>query len=314
MKKLLFRLSLLSIISTSSFAIDNLTYDKIVTKSLSKGNIEYFIQGKGGIGEKNNTMCENGLFFNDYYLAVFDGATDKSGKKYDGKKGGRVSRDIIQEVFQSLPAGTDKEKIITLINEKFKNFYAKYPDIDFKNTPHLRPTATLIWYDLTKNELIAIGDSKARIDNVKYNNEVKYVDELNSTLRVKILKDLKLTNEQIEENDIGRFYIMPLLTRQSEFQNNPNAPKAFQYWAIDGFDIPISELKVWKFDKTPKVIELSSDGYETYPKDITIDAYENTLKQELSEDPLRIKNPSTKGITKGNYTFDDRAILIYRSK
>ncbi|AEW77799.1 hypothetical protein ANH9381_1886 [Aggregatibacter actinomycetemcomitans ANH9381] len=24
--------------------------------------------------------------FNDHYLAVFDGATDKSGKKYDSKK------------------------------------------------------------------------------------------------------------------------------------------------------------------------------------------------------------------------------------
>ncbi|WP_409500654.1 hypothetical protein ACJ7Z2_02230 [Mannheimia glucosida] len=314
MKKSYQLLSLLSIMSLPALAADNLTYDKPVLHNLEKGNLEYFIQGKGGAGEKNNQICEDGLFFNDHYLAVFDGATDKSGKKYDGKKGGRVSRDIIQEVFQSLPAGTDKEKILALINEKFSEFYAKNPDVDFKNTPHFRPTATLIWYDFTQNELVAIGDSKARIDNVKYNDEGKYVDELNSALRVKILKDLKLSNEQIEENDIGRFYIMPLLTRQSEFQNNPNAPKAFQYWAIDGFEIPKEALKVWKFDKTPKVIELSSDGYETYPEEVSIEAYEKALEYQLKTDPLRIDNPSTKGVAKGNYTFDDRAVLIYRSK
>ncbi|WP_455648066.1 hypothetical protein [Lonepinella koalarum] len=311
MKKLLLSLSLLSL---SCFAHDDLTYDKIVTASLPNGSLEYFIQGKQGSGEKSNQVCEDGLFFNEHYLAVFDGATDKSGKKYDGKKGGRVSRDIIQEVFQNLPPNADKKDILEQINQKFKEFYAKYPDIDFANNPLFRPTATLIWYDFNKNELIAIGDSKARIDGINYNDQPKYVDVLNSALRVQILQDLKLTNEQIAENDLGRFYIMPLLQRQSEFQNNVDAPKAFQYWAIDGFDIPTEELKVWKFDKTPKVIELSSDGYETYPKDATIASYEEQLEKELKEDPMRVKYPSTKGVAKGNYTFDDRAVIIYQAR
>lgn len=311
MKKLLY---LAPLFSFSVLAADDLTYDKPVSATLPKGTLEYFIQGKGGAGEKNSQVCEDGLFFNEHYLAVFDGATDKSGKKYDGKKGGRVSRDIIQEVFQNLPPNTDKEVILSLINKKFKEFYNQNSDIDFEKNPLFRPTATLIWYDLNKNELVAIGDSKARIDGVKFNYEGKYVDELNSMLRVKILKDLKLSNEEIEKNDLGRFYIMPLLQRQSEFQNNPNAPKAFQYWAIDGFEIPVSELKVWKFDKAPKVIELSSDGYETYPEKATIEAYEKQLTEELQKDPLRIENPSTKGVVKGNYTFDDRAVLIYRAK
>ncbi|KOE70292.1 hypothetical protein RO04_04125 [Aggregatibacter actinomycetemcomitans] len=311
MKKALFILLLLPL---ATLAQDNLTYDKPVQSIIKSGSIDYFIQGKGSPGEKNNQICEDGLFFNDHYLAVFDGATDKSGKKYDGKKGGRVSRDIIQDVFQSLPPNTDKKVVLQKINEKFKEFYNKNSDMDFEKNPLFRPTATLIWYNLDSNELVAIGDSKARIDGVNYNDEAKYVDVLNSALRVKILKDLKLTPEQIEENDLGRFYIMPLLQRQSEFQNNPNAPKAFQYWAIDGFNIPENELKTWKFDKKPKVIELSSDGYETYAREATIESYENQLKSELQSDPLRIENPSTKGVIKGNYTFDDRAILIYRSK
>lgn len=307
-------LLLVPFLSLSAIAVDDLTYDKEVKHTLSNGTVEYFIQGKGGAGDKNSKVCEDGLFFSDHYIAVFDGATDKSGKKYDGKKGGRVSRDIIQDVFQSLPPNTDKAQILALINQKFKEFYEKNADVDFKNNPLFRPTSTLIWFDLNKNELVAIGDSKARIDGVQFNDKGKYVDELNSMLRIKIIKDLNLTDKQIEENDLGRFYIMPLLQKQSEFQNNINAPEAFQYWAIDGFDIPLSALKVWKFDTNPKLIELSSDGYETYPKDATIESYENQLKVELEKDPYRIANPSTKGITKGNYTFDDRAVLIYRTK
>ncbi|MEE6076159.1 hypothetical protein [Avibacterium paragallinarum] len=312
MKK--FALCLLSLWSVQVFATDDLVYDKPQHHTLSHGSVDYFIQSKIGEGEKNNAQCEDGLFFNDHYLAVFDGATDKSGKKYDGKKGGRISRDIIQSVFQSLPPNTPKEEVLKRINDEYQKFYTENKDIDFEKNPLFRPTATLIWYNFDNNELVAIGDSKARIDGVAYNDEEKLVDTLNSALRVKVIEALGLTDQQVAENDLGRFYILPLLKRQAEFQNNPNAPKAFQFWAIDGFDIPATELRVWKFEQLPKIIELSSDGYETYPKESTIQAYEKALNHVLETDRLRIKHPSTKGVAKGNYSFDDRAVLIYQAK
>ncbi|MFU2059597.1 hypothetical protein ACLSZY_08935 [Avibacterium volantium] len=312
MKK--FALCLFSLWSAQVFATDDLVYDKTQHHTLSHGSVDYFIQSKIGEGEKNNAQCEDGLFFNDHYLAVFDGATDKSGKKYDGKKGGRISRDIIQSVFQSLPPNTSKEEVLKRINDEYQKFYTENKDIDFEKNPLFRPTATLIWYNFDNNELVAIGDSKARIDGVAYNDEEKLVDTLNSALRVKVIEALGLTDQQVAENDLGRFYILPLLKRQAEFQNNPNAPKAFQFWAIDGFDIPSTELRVWKFEQLPKIIELSSDGYETYPKEATIQAYETALNHVLETDRLRIKHPSTKGVAKGNYSFDDRAVLIYQAK
>ncbi|MFZ7130251.1 hypothetical protein [Avibacterium avium] len=312
MKK--FALCLLSLWSVQVFATDDLVYDKPQHHTLSHGSVDYFIQSKIGEGEKNNAQCEDGLFFNDHYLAVFDGATDKSGKKYDGKRGGRISRDIIQSVFQSLPPNTPKEEVLKRINDEYQKFYTENKDIDFEKNPLFRPTATLIWYNFDNNELVAIGDSKARIDGVAYNDEEKLVDTLNSALRVKVIEALGLTDQQVAENDLGRFYILPLLKRQAEFQNNPNAPKAFQFWAIDGFDIPATELRVWKFEQLPKIIELSSDGYETYPKESTIQAYEKALNHVLETDRLRIKHPSTKGVAKGNYSFDDRAVLIYQAK
>lgn len=87
----------------------------------------------------------------------------------------------------------------------------------------------MIWYNFDNNQLVAIGDSKARIDGVTYNDGEKMVDILNSALRVKVIEELKLTEQEIAENDLGRFYIMPLLQKQSEFQNNPEAPKVSNF-------------------------------------------------------------------------------------
>lgn len=74
-------------LAPAAFAADDLVYDKATQQTLKNGELTYFLQSKNGAGEKNNAVCEDGLFFNDHYLAVFDGATDKSGKTYDGKKG-----------------------------------------------------------------------------------------------------------------------------------------------------------------------------------------------------------------------------------
>ncbi len=304
--------ALMMAISTTVFA--DVTYDKPVNDVIDSGLIEYFIQGKGGATQKGNATCEDGLFYNNNFLAIFDGATDKSGKSYDGKKGGRIARDIIFSIFQSLPADASKEEVLSRINNAYQAFYQAHPDMDFVKNPLWRPTATLIWYNFDRKELVAVGDSKARIDGTIYNQKNKMVDILNSDLRVKVIKELKMTDDEVAANDVGRFYILPLLERQSEFQNNPKAPKAFQYWAIDGFPIPPEEVLVWKFDKTPRVIELNTDGYEDFPGAAEIADYEISAGQLLKEDPQRIKNPSTKGLQKGNVSFDDRAVLIYKAK
>lgn len=307
-------LAALFALMVSAGCLAEVSYDKPVTATLNSGSIEYFIQGKGGATPAGNAKCEDGLFFSDNFLAVFDGATDKSGKSYDGKKGGRVAEEIIEGVFKSLPADASKEEVLARINAAYQSFYQAHPDMDFVKNPLWRPTATLIWYSFERKELVAIGDSKARVDGVPINNTAKLVDVFNSDLRVQVIKALKLSDADVAANDLGRFYILPLLERQSEFQNNPKAPKALQYWAIDGFPIPAEEIRVWHYAKTPKVIELSSDGYENYPQGHDVSSYEAAFAKFLKEDPQRIKNPSTKGLQAGNVSFDDRSVLIYKAR
>ncbi|MBS1229513.1 MAG: hypothetical protein H6R17_2790 [Proteobacteria bacterium] len=310
MKSLL--LSAMLLVSSGAFA--ELVYDRPVNDKIDSGAIEYFIQGKGGATPKGNAACEDGLFYNDHFIALYDGATDKSGKSYNGKKGGRIAEEIIENVFKGLPPEASKEETLARINRSYQDFYKAHPEMDFVKNTTWRPTATLIWYSFARRELVAIGDSKARIDGVNINKKSKLVDDLNSELRVRVIKQLKLSEADIAQNDLGRFYILPLLERQSDYQNNPKAPKAFQYWAIDGFDVPAEEVLVWRFDQTPKLIELSSDGYENYPAASNVKAYEEDFANFLKEDPQRIKYPSTKGLQQGNVSFDDRAVLIYQAK
>ncbi len=111
---------------------------------------------------------------------------------------------------------------------------------------------------------------------------------------------------------LGREYILPLLKKQSDFQNNPEAPEVFQYWAIDGFAIPDDKLNIWNFEDPPSLIEFSSDGY-MYPESADIKTYEQTLQSVIKADPLmKGEYKSTKGIKASNVSFDDRAVLIYR--
>lgn len=304
-------ISLLSILSLSLYAEDKIIYSKPVQDTISQGTIKYFIEGKEGANSKANLKTEDGLFYNNHYLAVFDGATDKSGKVYQGRKGGRVARDIIYDVFDNLPKGLPPSEVISTINKSYQEFYSQNPSLDFEKNPLFRPTSTLIWFDFTTNTLASIGDAKARIDGKSYGETEKLVDELNSELRSLTISKIGLENEQIQENDLGREYILPLLKKQSDFQNNPKAPEVFQYWAIDGFNIPDDKISTWKFNETPKTIELSSDGY-FYPEDSTIESYERKVFSVIKEDPMMVKKyKSTKGVGEGNVSFDDRAVLIF---
>ncbi len=306
-------LTLAALLASLSCTAD-VVYDRPVAAAIDSGGVEYFIQGKEGATSAGNARCEDGLFYSDHFIAVFDGATDKSGKSYDGKKGGRIARELIAGVFEQLPPDAGREDVLQRINAAYQAFYAAHPDMDFAKNPLWRPTATLIWYSFARKELAAVGDSKARVDGVAYNDAGKLVDLLNSDLRVKVIRHLNLSDAEVAKNDLGRYYILPLLERQSIFQNNPTAPKAFQYWAIDGFPIPPEEIRTWRFDKTPKVIELSSDGYEEYPPEASVDSYEKTFAAFLKDDPQRVKSPSTKGLQQGNVSFDDRTVLIYKAK
>lgn len=158
---------------------------------------------------------------------------------------------------------------------------------------------------------MALGDCKARIDGQRYNDEGFAIDRLAARLRAFGLRLLRQTADDVAERDLGRELILPLLRAQARYRNDPGAPPALQHWVLDGFPIPEAKLRCWPLDG-PRRIELSTDGYPRFPLQHTVEAYERELQTLLERDPLCVgPNRATKGLLRGQVSFDDRALLIW---
>lgn len=282
-------------------------------RPLRGGRVAAFLEGKQGPGSE--ASCEDGIYADPHYLLVVDGATDKSGIRYPGEhKGGRIARDLVLQTFARLPPELDGPGVVRRLNQALRAFHSEHPEVDFRGAPSTRPTASLIWYSFRRRELVALGDCKARVDGRTWNDQEKLVDRVNAATRALVLEELGLTPGQILERDLGREYILPLLRAQGGFQNNPEAPEAFQYWVLDGFEVPEHQLRSWSFDEPPRRIELSSDGYPGLPLVPTVSAYERLLRERIAADPACVGiNRSTKGIRTGQVSFDDRSVLIWEA-
>ena len=56
---------------------------------------EQFLQSKTGILED----CEDKLYIGKHYIAVIDGATSKTQRRWQGETGGRIAAEIISQSF-----------------------------------------------------------------------------------------------------------------------------------------------------------------------------------------------------------------------
>jgi glycerophosphoryl diester phosphodiesterase len=147
-------------------------------------------------------------------------------------------------------------------------------------------------------------------DRVYYHS--KLIDEVLSNLRAYLIA-LKLkegaTVESLMEKDDAREAILPFMKKQMLFAN---CDGPFGYPVIDGSGINENFIKIYKAEPGEQVV-LASDGY---PKLFdTLKETESYLFSALEKDPdcigiLR----STKGLKKGNESFDDRSYISFKVK
>jgi glycerophosphoryl diester phosphodiesterase len=80
------------------------------------------------------------------------------------------------------------------------------------------------------------------------------------------------------------------------------------YAAIDGFAIPADGITVQKIPHTITTVVLASDGYPFLRASLV--ESEHALADLLQRDPLLFQAyKSTKGLVRGNMSFDDRAYV-----
>jgi len=271
--------------------------------------IEHYQQAKG----PDSSACEDGIVISDDFIAVVDGATNKSGMKYNGENPGRVARTLALKAIESFHPKTKALDAFNAINDSFRDFYKELGILEqSKETPSHRCTASCVIYSNYYKELWFIGDCMALIDGVS----IQFQKEIDSVLAN--LRSLMITVElskgssikDIQERDVAREYIVPLLMKQAILQNS-DYESEYTYYVLDGISpIQHSHIKIVQVPQSAKEIVLSSDGYPQLFS--TLKESEEHLEHILKVDPLCYKEyKSTKGLIKGNSSYDDRAYVRF---
>jgi hypothetical protein len=258
--------------------------------------IETVVAGK----HPDPARCEDRLITTGHLVAVIDGATDKSGRTVQTPAGdvttGRFAADVCAAVLEHLAPGTSPREAVTALTDALDiAIHAALGAIDAAD----RPNASVVVYDETVGVVWAVGDCQFRIDDVVYLS-TKRIDQITSDFRAAFLAASREADTGV---DVGREAILPLLRIQGRFANQQGE---FGYGVINGTPVPDDFITVVPVPPSSREIVLASDGYPTLPA--TLALAEDDLGEALAADPQCVAVlRSTKGLSAGAVSFDDRA-------
>lgn len=263
---------------------------------------------KGKITDEQN---EDRIVITPHYVGVVDGATSKSSFRKDGKTSGQWAADLVVEAIQSLPVVASMPMAVAIITQRILRFYEENLLWDeVKQYPERRLTASCVLYSCAQRQIWMIGDCQCRVGAQTFTN-AKKIDSLLSEARsafieAELLKGISI--HALQEEDTGRSFIRPFLVNQSVFQNTV-AGSEYAFTVFDGFPVALEKVKVLSVPEGANVI-LASDGYPVLLD--TLAATEAYLQEIIQKDPLCIRlYKSTKGVYKGQCSFDDRAFISF---
>lgn len=270
--------------------------------------IESFVQSKNG----NLELSEDGIFYNDDFVAVIDGCTNKSAKIYD-KTPGRIAMEIIKKSISTFKKDITSKEAFKKISEDIKKWYISNSLLDIvSKEPEKRISAITVIYSNFYHQLWFVGDCQAIINNKKLYHFPLLIENHTSSLRsFLIYAELQKGKKEKDllEKDIAREALLPIMANQVYLQND-FGKGPFAYSVCNGFLIRDNDIKVIQLEKEDTTIALSSDGYPQIKK--SLEESEKNLEQILKKDPLLFRDfKATKGISKGLISFDDRSYVKF---
>lgn len=260
--------------------------------------IESFLLGKN----KNQNLCEDGIYEGERIIAVIDGATSKSDRLINGVSSGCFAKNTIVSYIDE-----HEEELCDLPPYLFYyyiNNHLRACSEEEGLTYEEYPRACMAVYNEKRHEVSEYGDCQIIIDGQLYTFE-KEMDRINSEYRALIL-ELELsagkTVEDLMSNDTGRKCIMESLKRQNVFENTEGQ---YAYPVLNGISFNKKMMFTKPVEEGTEIV-LATDGYPFLEN--TLEKSESELKRLLQEDPLCMRTyKSTKGLVTGNLSFDDRA-------
>lgn len=269
--------------------------------------IESFIKGK-----INQEKCEDALFISEDFIGVIDGVSSKSNFEKNGQTTGKIASQLIYQVLKELPADSTLSELIGAINESYDRFYENN-EFDL-NRKHYGLQAVAGVYSAYHRQIWLIGDCQAKIAGETYTNP-KPSDDILASMRslichVDMAMNHQAASEYFEENDLARLQIIPWILKANIFANDAESPLG--YAVINGEEIPKKLIKIIDVSENYEGdIILTSDGYPCILDSLaeTEDYLENLLKT----DPYLIDQfCSTKGLARGQNSFDDRTFIRFK--
>ncbi len=260
--------------------------------------IERFIEGKS----KNELLCEDALLITCDFIAVVDGVTGKTDRKFNGLSGGKAAALKACECIAVFPADIDCYTAVEKITDAVKSLYEENESVG-------AAAAGAIIFSKARNEIWNVGDCRCVINGELFSHE-KEIDVLLSDVRSLVLESEKRkgkTLQELKENDLGREFILPLLKCQHIFAN---ADGEFSYGVFNGDKIPKDKIIIYKVKDGDEIV-LASDGYPYLES--TLEESEKRLNEEIKNNPLCDGDfRSTKGLVEGNKSFDDRTYIRFK--
>lgn len=259
--------------------------------------IEQFIKGK----KENQDLCEDRLLVTNNFIAVIDGVTAKSSNTINGKTGGKLGADVLFDTIQKLPKDVTVYDAVKHLTDAIATLYSPCEEKGWI-------AACAIIYSAHHKEIWNIGDCQCIINDSLFSHE-KEIDRLLSKKRADVINEaLKngMSEEEFFAKDVGREAILSQLKEQHKLANGDGE---YAYPVFNGTEIPPKMIETYKVE-TGDTIILASDGYPFLCN--TLEESELLLQKELKENPLCYKSyKSTKGLQKGNVSFDDRAYIKF---
>jgi hypothetical protein len=270
--------------------------------------LEQYVLGK----QADQSLCEDRLVVTSQFVAVIDGVTSKSEYNWHNDSSGVRAGKLIAQVLENAAPDICFDAFLKSINRSFQNVYADLGMTAHMNErPQDRMQACLCAYSLGRNELWFVGDCQALVAGVLYGYPKK-IDALCAELRSVVIEtELRngRTHDEIRADDPGRRFILPLIKATQCF-GNADTGHPYDFAVIDGTPVPRKHRHVHRLDSLPQEIVIASDGYPILLA--TLDQSEAYLRDLNANDPLCFReNKSTKGLSPGLNSFDDRTYIRF---
>ena len=257
-------------------------------------------------------LCEDGLIVTSNVIVVIDGGTAKGKLKWDGKSSGKYAMEIIRKALEKGVTTQSPLEFFTALNQALKEAIRRHPNCDTKD----KPRAAVIAYIADKRQIWSYGDCRCIVGNEYFSHEKK-IDILLSNKRAGVIEE-QLANQnvsfaELQQHDIGRDAVMDDLTHQFEYENKHCLVNGLDYGypILNGESICEDMIIIHEVPKGIEVV-LASDGYPILKR--TLHDSEVELARIIKTDPLCYKEyKSTKGVTTGCLSFDDRTYIRFET-